>query len=229
MNQQISELISGFFGKLLLYLGPIFIVVLIIKYLLPDLIKNLRNKRKFKAGAKWRNDRDLIYWLRGMKPWEFEEYVAGLFSKLGYKTEKVGGGYDRGVDVIAEKDGIKYYIQCKKYITSEVGVGEVRDFYGAIADHLAQGEGYFITTNKFTLEAKKFVEDKPIELIDGQSLIKYIRLAEKETKLSPSEVIVKAKEKCPQCDGDLVERKGKFGQFYGCSNYPKCRFTKQIN
>ena len=227
-----EQLTSGFselFRKLLLYVGPVLIVAFIIKYLLPDLIKNLRNKRKFKAGEKWRNDGDLLRWLRGIKPWEFEEYIAGLFSKLGYKTEKVGGGYDRGVDVIAEKDGIKHYIQCKKYITSEVGVGEVRDFYGAIADHLAQGKGYFITTNKFTLEAEKFVADKPIELIDGQKLIKYIRLAEKETKPSSLEATAKETEKCPQCGGNLVERKGKFGQFYGCSNYPKCRFTKQIN
>lgn len=171
---------NGLFGKLLLYLGPIFIVALIIKYLLPELIKALKNKRKFKAGQKWTSDRDLIYWLRGMKPWEFEEYIAGLFSKLGYKTEKIGGGYDKGVDVVAEKDGIKHYIQCKKYITSEVGVGEVRDFYGAIADHLAQGKGYFITTNKFTLEAEKFAQDKPIELIDSYKLLKYIKLADKK-------------------------------------------------
>lgn len=30
---------------------------------------------------------------------------------------------------------------------------------------------------------------------------------------------------CPQCGGKLVLRTGKFGQFYGCSNYPKCKFT----
>ena len=30
---------------------------------------------------------------------------------------------------------------------------------------------------------------------------------------------------CPHCGGKLVLRKGKFGQFYGCSNYPKCKFT----
>lgn len=32
---------------------------------------------------------------------------------------------------------------------------------------------------------------------------------------------------CPRCSGKLVERKGKYGTFYGCSNYPKCRFTKK--
>ncbi len=31
---------------------------------------------------------------------------------------------------------------------------------------------------------------------------------------------------CPECGGELVERRSRRGQtFYGCSNYPKCRFT----
>ena len=43
--------------------------------------------------------------------------------------------------------------------------------------------------------------------------------------------IIKAeseKEKCSECNGNLIERKGKFGQFYGCSNYPKCRYIKNL-
>ena len=32
---------------------------------------------------------------------------------------------------------------------------------------------------------------------------------------------------CPRCGNKLVYRKGKFGNFYGCSAYPTCRFTKQ--
>lgn len=31
--------------------------------------------------------------------------------------------------------------------------------------------------------------------------------------------------KCPECGGKLIERKGKYGIFFGCSNYPKCKFT----
>lgn len=34
--------------------------------------------------------------------------------------------------------------------------------------------------------------------------------------------------KCPECGGQLIERKGKHGIFYGCSNYPKCRYTKNL-
>lgn len=30
---------------------------------------------------------------------------------------------------------------------------------------------------------------------------------------------------CPYCKTPLVLRKGKYGEFYGCSNYPKCRYT----
>lgn len=33
---------------------------------------------------------------------------------------------------------------------------------------------------------------------------------------------------CPRCGGKLVMRAGKYGNFYGCSNYPKCTFTKQL-
>lgn len=31
---------------------------------------------------------------------------------------------------------------------------------------------------------------------------------------------------CPRCDGKLVLRSGKYGTFYGCSNYPRCRYTR---
>lgn len=30
---------------------------------------------------------------------------------------------------------------------------------------------------------------------------------------------------CPQCGSRLVRREGKFGLFYGCSNFPRCKFT----
>lgn len=33
--------------------------------------------------------------------------------------------------------------------------------------------------------------------------------------------------RCPRCGGTLVPRTGRYGNFYGCSNYPKCKFTCQ--
>lgn len=34
-----------------------------------------------------------------------------------------------------------------------------------------------------------------------------------------------ANRRCPNCGGQLTERRGKYGFFWGCSNYPNCRFT----
>ena len=33
---------------------------------------------------------------------------------------------------------------------------------------------------------------------------------------------------CPECGGRLVLKNGRYGQFIGCSNYPKCRYTRNI-
>ncbi len=35
-------------------------------------------------------------------------------------------------------------------------------------------------------------------------------------------------EGCPQCGGQLRERKGRFGAFMGCTNYPECRYTRDL-
>ena len=32
---------------------------------------------------------------------------------------------------------------------------------------------------------------------------------------------------CPRCGAKLVIRNGDYGEFYGCSNYPKCKFKKK--
>ena len=211
------------FWWLYVIIGVIIFGKIFFEILLPDFVDAWRDRRRFRQGMKWRSERELLQWLRSMSPTEFERYVAELFTRLGYKAEAVGRSHDGGIDVIAEKDGVKNYIQCKKFITSEVTVGAMRDFYGALADHLANGKGYFITTNKFTLEAQRFAEDKPIELVDGFGLVRYIRLAEKESPIKPKvEMLPPA---CPKCGGVLVKRSGKFGSFYGCSNYPKCDYT----
>ncbi len=48
-----------------------------------------------------------------------------------------------------------------------------------------------------------------------------IRLTEKEMTMQEG--------KCPLCGGELKLRNGKYGPFYGCSNYPRCRFTQKAS
>ena len=54
----------------------------------------------------------------------------------------------------------------------------------------------------------------------------YIKPA--ETPTAPKENEPNAKV-CPKCGAPLAKRKGKYGYFYGCSNYPKCDYMEIIN
>ena len=173
-----------------LYLWQVWVILIIIVLIkmfgevwLPHYFKRRNTKKKINQVNEWSLNRDTLGKLKKLHPNDFENYIADMYLQLGYKTEKVGGSYDGGIDVIAEKDGIKHYIQCKKYITSKVSVGDVRNFAGALMDKFSQGKGIFITTNIFTTEAEKYAEDKPIELIEGDDLLRLIKLANKQNEI----------------------------------------------
>jgi DNA topoisomerase-1 len=34
---------------------------------------------------------------------------------------------------------------------------------------------------------------------------------------------------CPKCGGNLVEKRGRYGRFLACSNYPECKYTEPYN
>jgi len=34
---------------------------------------------------------------------------------------------------------------------------------------------------------------------------------------------------CPDCDSDLILHDGKFGEFLGCSGFPDCTFTQNVD
>ena len=174
-----------------------------------------------RSKIKWYLGKKKVQDLQQLTPTQFEEYIAALFQSLGYETKVTGGSGDGGVDVEAVKDGYVHYIQCKKYISSKVPVSAVRDFYGAIADRVDGGKGYFITTNVFTLDAEKFAEDKPIELIDKFKLMEYMQMVDTTVPEVKASV-------CQKCGSELIKRKGKYGSFLGCSTYPKCDFTQKI-
>jgi restriction system protein len=212
-KEQASELIFSAVFPIFVVVGGGMMVLIIITILI-DLMKK-------KSKVRWLLNKKKIEDIQSLTPYQFEEYISQLFKKMGYKTKTVGGRNDGGIDVEAEKGGVISYIQCKKYINRKVPVGAVRDFYGATVDKIGSGKGYFITTNVFTLEAERFAEDKPIELIDRFKLIEYI----KNRNIKVPEIDY---QKCPKCRGVLVQRKGKYGDFMGCSNYPKCRYTKEV-
>lgn len=74
-------------------------------------------------------------------------------------------------------------------------------------------------------------------LTDEEIINIYNTLLDKKIRITNKEHIENIKETqrnlkngiCPRCGGTLVIRDGKYGKFIGCSNYPKCQFTKKID
>ncbi len=209
-------ILQGMWAMKELYFMMFGIVVLALAF---RIVVDLMSRR---SRIKWFLGKKRVQELQELSPAQFEEYIAVLFKSLGYTTRVTGGKGDGGVDVEAEKDGHVHYIQCKKFITSKVPVGAVRDFYGAIADRIDGGKGYFITTNVFTLDAEKFAEDKPIELVDKFKLMEYMNMVNVPAVPDATANV------CPKCGSELTKRKGKYGLFLGCTTYPDCDYTEKL-
>lgn len=48
------------------------------------------------------------------------------------------------------------------------------------------------------------------------------KLGDKNMSSGPAEAI------CPLCGNELIRRKGRFGEFMGCSGFPGCRYTRNV-
>ncbi|MBO4640156.1 MAG: NERD domain-containing protein [Treponema sp.] len=73
-----------------------------------------------------------------------------------------------------------------------------------------------------------------VDLMKIQSMLESARITEKTARKEHVKNIkqnVSAKKEkmrnliCPRCNGELKLRDGRNGKFYGCSNYPRCKFT----
>ena len=76
---------------------------------------------------------------------------------------------------------------------------------------------------------KRRLKDAPI-IYSHKDIEQVVGLLEPFTEVSQEEKqqhIEDLQTKCPYCGKPLVLRNGKYGQFWGCSAYPKCRFTRK--
>jgi len=53
-------------------------------------------------------------------------------------------------------------------------------------------------------------------------------LEKKYQEISKKDLIEKTEKICPKCGAPMVIRLGKFGKFYACSNFPKCKYTENL-
>lgn len=120
-----------------------------------------------------------------MNPFEFENLVSNLFSRMGLESKLTRSSKDGGVDAVAfdlrPVLGGKVVIQAKRY-KNTVGVSAVRDLYGTMLNEGAN-KGILVTTSGYGADAFEFSKDKPIELIDGGQLLYMLREVGIEAKI----------------------------------------------
>ena len=146
-------------------------------------------------------------------------------AKLIKELEELGIGrpstYVKIIDTLKERDYIK--LEEKKFVPTEIGI---------ITTHKLQ-EGF---SNLINVEYTAQMEDDLDKVADGnriwyELLNKFWTEFEPMVKEAFSSMEKVAPEEtgetCPECGSTMVFRKGKYGKFEACSNYPECKYIKK--
>lgn len=163
-----------FFGNgnpqsLFLYVGIIFLSIAFVAEIFPYLSQI---KRFSKA------ELETIDLMTGV---EFENYMAFLLEKNGYLKVKVTQSYgDQGIDIIAQKDNIKFGFQCKRW-KKNVGNKAIQEVHAGIG-YYSLDKAIVVTNSYFTQSAKQLASKLDVELWDRKTLIKFLEDYKKSEK-----------------------------------------------
>lgn len=129
--------------------------------------------------------RELLDKVLAGTPEFLEQLIIKLFVKMGYggslenAGKHVGGSGDEGIDGIIKEDKLGLdliYLQAKRYEPgrpgSSIGRRAIQEFVGSLVGKGAT-KGIFVTTSRFTKDAKDYVEKNKSQrliLIDGEKL-----------------------------------------------------------
>ena len=166
----------------------------------------------------------------------YEDLCAGYFKATGRRAEVTSIGADGGVDIhlyrLDKPEKLQGIAQCKAWSKKPIGVREIREFFGVMTD-VGCPTGVYLTTSSYTSDAQSFAEGKRIKLVDTGKLLKLILALSDEAKtslLNQATFGDYTTPSCPNCGTKLISRltsKGKNvgRRFWGCRNFPKCRYT----
>lgn len=114
--------------------------------------------RRFRKSAKKHE-------LDHMEGLEFEYYCADLLAENGFiEVEVTKSSGDYGIDILAEKEGVTYAIQCKRYM-GPVGVKAVQEAYAG-RDYYDRMVGAVMTNQYFTKPAVEAAQKLKILMWD---------------------------------------------------------------
>jgi restriction system protein len=168
--------------------------------------------------------------VRSIDWFQFEKLVAVVYGKLGYRVTRRGGANaDGGIDLVIEKDGQRSAVQCKQWKTRSIGVKALREFLGALTDADIQ-KGIFITLCGYTGDAKQLAEKHGIEIVNEAGLAQMLESSDSKFDPETLSILRDMRKFCPKCESEMALRtatqgRGAGKKFWGCSTYPRCRFT----
>jgi restriction system protein len=110
----------------------------------------------------------------GMSPEEFERYCASLLRERKWAARVTPASGDQGVDIVAEKRGLRIVVQCKKY-SKPVGNRAVQEVVAGIAHQDAQ-RGVVVATSGYTASAIKLAASNEVLLLHHAELHRIDRL-----------------------------------------------------
>jgi restriction system protein len=166
--------------------------------------------------------------LRELEWKRFEILCGAYYAKRGFRVETIACGADGGIDAklyygqIKEPVGL---VQCKAWSNRLVGVKPIRELLGVMV-HNKVAKGIFHATGTFTNEALEFAGANKIQLIGGEDLISNIRTLADTAQQELLALAVEGDYKTPTCPSCAVKMRrisSKRGDFWGCTNYPRCK------
>ena len=179
--------------------------------------------------------------LAGISWQEFQILVGEAFRLQGYLVMEVSGVAAEGaVDLRLRKGNETFLVHCKQWKALTVGASVVRELYAAMAAEGAAA-GYLVTSGGFTSEARNFARGRDLKLVDGPALLKLIRQAQEARENKAPAPMLREEfsltypvtPPCPQCSKPMVQRTDEQGSapgryFWGCSDFPACRGTREV-
>ena len=107
---------------------------------------------------------------------EFEAYVALVLADNGFRhVELTKGSGDQGVDILAERNGKTYAIQCKNY-AGAVGNFAVQEAFAG-AEHYGCDLAAVICPGTFTRGAKELAASTGVLLWDERKLARMMKVS----------------------------------------------------
>lgn len=148
---------------------------------------------------------------------------AGLVKKL----ESLGIGrpstYAPTISLLTSRDYVR--IEKKQLIPNEIAFSMI----GVLEEHFSN-----IVDSEFTSHLEEKLDEIALDKANWQKVLSdfYYPFMEKisagKTGIKSLKTATPIGEKCPECGSELVLRKGRYGEFIACSNFPKCKYSRNV-